>query len=383
MLDKRMVSGGAGGLLSVPRATLAVGVAVAMLLLAGCGNSRRIAYAPHELEATVAARVSSDRMRDILVPFQPTPEMVARAMKYVEGTTSDSNRADVLVRAITNRAQFGLTYERVTTTVASETLANGHGNCLSMTSLYVGLARAVGLTAYYVDASDRVNALLRKDELIVDTGHIAATVHTDRGWSLVDFTGEISNYRTFRVIDDLEALAHFYNNRGYEQISVAQATDHEIPWEQALRDFEMSTEVMPGFARAENNRGVALSRLGDDPQAEGAYKAALASDDTIAAASHNLGNLFLRRGEFELATQWYERAIKVQRNNPYLHYHLGLAKYQSGDVTGSIVSFERAIVLKHDYAEPRYLLARAYRAQGRLEDAEQVSATVQRENGIR
>ena len=383
MLDRRMALRVAGRLLSVRRATLAVGAVVAMLLLAGCGNSRRFAYAPHELKAAVASRVGSDRIHDILVPFQPTPEMVARARKYVEGTTSASLRADALVRAITNRAQFGLTYERVTTTVAPETFANGHGNCLSMTSLYVGLARAVGLTAYYVDASERVNALLREDELIVDTGHIAATVHTDRGWSLVDFTGEISNYRTFRVIDDLEALAHFYNNRGYETISVAQTADHEVPWAQALRDFEMSVQVMPGFARAENNRGVALSRLGDDPQAEGAYMAALASDDTIAAASHNLGNLYLRRGEFELATQWYERAIKVQRNNPYVHYHLGLARYQSGDVAGSIVSFERAIVLKHDYAEPRYLLARAYRALGRLEDAERVSAAVQRETGIR
>ena len=330
----------------------------------------------------MASRVGTDRMGDILVPFQPTPEMVERALEYVESATSDSARSDTLVRAITDRRQFGLSYERVATTVAPETLANGHGNCLSMTSLYIGLARAVGLTAYYVDASDRVNALLREDELIVDTGHIAATVHTVAGWSLVDFTGEISNYRTFRVIDDLEALAHFYNNRGYETISVAQAADGKVPWERALRDFEMSTQVLPGFARAENNRGVAMSRLGNDDGAEGAYQAAVSSDGRFAAPRHNLGNIYLRRGDFELATRWYRRAIGLQGNNPFVHYHLGLAQYQSGDIAGSIASLERAIALKHDYREPRYLLARAYRTQGRTEDAERVSLALQLMDGV-
>ncbi len=363
----------------LPGAAVAV---AAMLLLAGCGNSRRLAYTPHDLKSAIASRVGTERIRDIVVPFQATPELVARALEYVDGSMNDSVRADLLVGAITNRQQFGLTYERVTTTTAPETVANGHGNCLSLTSLYIGLARAVGLTAYYVDASDRINDLLRADELIVDTGHIAATVHTDRGWSLVDFTGEISNYRTFRVIDDLEALAHFYNNRGYETISVAQGAGDEIPWERALQDFEMSTRVMPGFARAENNSGVAASRLGDDDAAERAYRAALVSDGEFAAPRHNLGNLYLRRGEFDLAVQWYERAIELQKSNPFVHYHLGLAKYQAGDIEGSIKPFERAIALKHDYAEPRYLLARVYRAQGRLEEANRVSVAGKSRDGI-
>ncbi len=379
MPDRRYASSIARRTLLRPGASLAVAT---MLLLVGCANSKRMAYSPHDLKTAVAARVGGDRVGDIVVPFQPTPEIVARALKYIDGSTSDYGRADLLSRAITNRTQFGLTYERVKTTAAPETVANGHGNCLSLTSLYVGLARAVGLTAYYVDASDRVNDLLRQDELIVDTGHIAATVHTARGWSLVDFTGEISNYRTFRIIDDLEALAHFYNNRGYETISAAKGAGTEVPWERALRDFEMSTQVLPGFARAENNRGVATSRLGDDDGAANAYEAAIASDAEFAAPHHNLGNLYLRRDEFDLAAQWYARAIALQKNNPYAHYHLGLAKYQSGDFDGSIESFERAIALKHDYAEPRYLLARAYRAQGRLEEAERVRLAGRSKNGI-
>lgn len=65
-----------------------------------------------------------------------------------------------------------------------------------------------------------------------------------------------------------------------------------------------------------------------------------------------------------------------------MHFHLGLAKYRSGDVAASIAALKRAIALKHDYAEPYYLLARAYRAQGRFEDAERVSTTGKSRTGI-
>jgi Flp pilus assembly protein TadD len=349
----------------------------AVLFGVGCASAPPVAYSPHELRTEVASRIPSDRAGDVLVPYEPTPDMVSRAKLYADVRGTDFGRADVLVRAITAGDQFDVQWVPVATTVARDTLANGQGNCLSMTSLFVGLARAIGLDAYYVDASDRINDLEREDELIVDTGHIAATVRTDRGWSLVDFTGEISEYRTFRVIDDIEALAHFYNNRGYERISLASAAGDAVPWEKARADFELAAYVQPEFARAQNNLGVAYARLGDDDAARLAYEAAVHSDATFAAPRHNLGNLYLRGGAPTKAAHWYTLAIKLQKDNPYAHYHLGLALAQAEDVEGSIVAFERAIALKHDYAEPRNLLAAAYRRQGRMAEAERVRTSQQ------
>ena len=337
----------------------------------GCSTAeKRMAYSPHQLRAEVSPRVPLERADDLIVPFEPSARMVARAKKYTDGATSAYSRADMLVRAITAGHQFDVQWVPVATTVAQDTLANGHGNCLSMTSLFVGLARGIGLDAYYVDASDRINEIGREDELIVDNGHIAATVHTDRGWSLVDFTGELSEYRAFRVIDDVEALAHYYNNRGYESISLASLEGREIPWDKALADFQLATYVLPGFSRAQNNLGVAYAKQGNDTAAEAAYRLAVRGDDAFAAPRHNMGNLSLRRGEPDLAVYWYTLAIKLQKDNPYAHYHLGLALNQTGDSEGSIKAFQRAIALKHDYAEPRNLLAVAYRRQGRMEEAE-------------
>lgn len=359
----------------------ATGRACAALLLlalgAGCGPGSKVAFSPQELRSELARDLPPERRGDVVVPHEVTPEMRALADDFTKGASSDHSRADRLVRAVTDENAFDVKWERVTTTVARETFANRVGNCLSMTALYVGLARALNLTAYYVDASDRVNDLTREDseELLVDTGHIAAAVRTERGWSLVDFTGEITQYRTFRRIDDKEALAHFYNNRGYEVLSRAGENADDPVWEEALRDFTMATLVAPDFGRALNNQGVALSKLRRGDEAEQAYRRAAIADREFAAPRHNLGNLHLRRGEFEEAANWYRLAIREQSKNPYLHYHLGLALYQGGDLEGSIEAFERAIALKHDYREPRNLLAQAYRQQGRFEEAEKVQKT--------
>lgn len=344
---------------------------------AGCASSPRVAYSPQELRTELAPRIPVERRGELLVPFQVTPELVARAQAYVEGFTTDYHRAGALTRAITDEAGFGVGWEPVTTAVAWETAQRGQGNCLSLTSLFIGLARGVGLKAFYVDASDRVNDLSREEELLVDTGHIAATVRTDRGWSLVDFAGEISNYRTFRILDDVEALAHFYNNRGYERITSAPAGADEPPWAQALADFEMAVIVQPGFARALNNLGVAYVRQQDEARAETSYLRAIASDSEFSAPHHNLGNLYYRQGRLDEAIRAYGVAIKRQSKNPYAHFHLGLAHYRAGDVAASIASFERAIALKQDYIEPRTLLVQAYRSQGRMEEAERVLRAAQ------
>lgn len=350
-------------------------LAVLALLCAGtlaCAHSPRVAYSPHELRAAVAPQIPVERRGSLLVPFQVTPELVARAERYVDGNSSDYHRADALTRAITDEAAFGVEWEPVTTAVAYETAARGGGNCLSLTSLFIGLARGIGLQAFYVDASDRVNDLSRAEELLVDTGHIAATVRTERGWSLVDFTGEISNYRTFRILDDVEALAHFYNNRGYEMIVNSGATDGVAPWERALADFEMAVIVQPDFPRALNNLGVAYSRRGEEQRAEQAYLRAIAADSDFAAPHHNLGNLYSRQDRLAEAIRSYGVAIRRQSKNPYAYFHLGLAQYRAGDIAAAIAAFERAIALKQDYLEPRTLLAQAYRSQGRMEEADRV-----------
>ncbi len=354
---------------------------VALLAAAGCagtGSGARIAYSPEAFILAARARAPEMSADDLVVPFRVTPEMVARARDITAGARSDWAKAERLMKSLTDEDGFGLVYDSVATSLPEVTVERGYGNCLALTSIFIGLAREIGLTAYYVDASNRVNDLRREQEIIVDSGHIAGVVRTEKGYTLVDYDGHVSNYRTFKIIDDITALAHYYNNLGFEMIFAAQEADETVPWKQIEHQFELATMVLPDFTLAYNNLGVVYTRLGDLDAAAAAYRTAIEKDPESDAAYHNLGNLQVRKGDLIAALASYDKALELRRRNPYLQYHRGLVQYQLDDLDAAEESFKKAIELERDYLEPRNLLARVYYEQGRVEDAERVRAAVQR-----
>jgi len=361
------------------RAIIGLLAAVA-LAVTGCATSGPrldpFAYSPERLLVEVRAQAPEVPVDDFVVPYRVTPEMVARAREIVAGARTDLEKAGRLVRSITRENGFGLAYNAVATSTPEVTLERGYGNCLALTSIFIGLARELGMTAYYVDASDLINDLRRGEEVIIDSGHIAGAVRTERGYTLVDFDGDVVRFRTFKIIDDVTALAHYYNNLGFEIMVEAQQAGEPVPWEEALRNFELATKVRPEFTLALNNLGVAYTRLDDLEAAETAYRMVIAIDPESDSAYHNLGNLQSRRGDLLAALSSYGEALKHRRRNPYLHYHRGVAQYRLGDLVGAEESFKRAISLEREYIEPRNLLAQVYTQQGRLEEAAKVRAAV-------
>jgi tetratricopeptide (TPR) repeat protein len=350
--------------------------AAASLVSCAAGNAKQIAYTPAELQAEARRRVLNARPGEIVVPYQVSPDLVERAHLLTRYVRSEYETAKVLIDAVTNENQFGVEYEATATAPAEETVARGYGNCLALTSVFIGLARGVGMEAYYIDASDRVNDIRREEAIIVDSGHIAAVTRTERGWTMVDFAGELPNYRTFRIIDDLTALAHYYNNRGYELIDEANREGVAVPWDEVRRSFDIATKVRPDFSLAHNNLGVLNAQADQDEAAERAYLAAIEADDDFAAPYHNLGNLRLSNNDLDGAIEAYDAAISIRKKNPYLHYHRGIALYRRGDLEEAAASFERAIGLKRDYLEPRNVLAQVYDKLGRHEDAAKIRKSV-------
>ena len=359
---------------------MSVGGAVALVvsLTAGCAgvNRGQLAYSPEQFVVATQDQAPDIAVEDIVVPFRVTPEMVAKARDVTLRSRTDYDKAQRLMAAITSDDGFGLYYEPVATATPDVTVARGYGNCLALTSIFIGLARELGLSAYYVDASDRINDLRRDGALIVDSGHIAGGVRTERGYTLIDFDGHAADYRTFKMIDDITALAHYYNNLGFEMISDAQREDREIDWEVIRNKFELATQVRPSFTLAYNNLGVAYTRLGVLDLAEQAYLKALELDPKSDAAYHNLGNFKLRQGDLAGALHNYDRAVDITKRNPYLYYHRGVAQYRLHDYEAAEKSFKKAISLERDYVEPRNLLAQVYTHLGRHEEAAKVRATV-------
>jgi len=294
-----------------------VGAALAVLAAFGCATGPRLEYTPTELRDEASRRASDLEASEIEVPFELGPEPVARARSVLR-TSARETRMQALVNALSDPAVFGLRYEWATTAPAAATLERGAGNCFSLSSVLVGLARGAGLRAYYVEVDVAEPEWRHDGAVMVQADHIAAVV-VQRGQRVyVDFSGKLDRANRVRVIGDLEALAHFYNNRGYELLHLAERAGEPPPWEEAGRAFEVATRLEPGMARAWSNLGVARARLGDSQGAKQAYEQAIEVSANAPSAHLNLALLHLREGALDDAAMHLRAAGRLDPRNPQL-----------------------------------------------------------------
>jgi tetratricopeptide (TPR) repeat protein len=308
---------------------------------AGCAVHRGV-YSGPELRAEVARRAPDLAEGDVVVPFDVGEAARVRAREIAGDLEGPQEKVRALVAAMFDPAAFGLRYASRVTGDAAETLGSGEGNCLALASVFVGLARAAGLEARYIDASTRVHETLHGDDgITVSSGHVTAMVDTGQGSVGLDFA-RMGPVVWYRVLDDVEALAHFYNNRGFERVDEARAAEAPVDWQGAAADFRRATQVLPAFARAWNNLGIAAEAVGDGREAEHHFREAIRRDPRLAAPRNNLGGLLLRRGEVAAALEVLESAARLPSAGPHVHYNLALARLRSGDRDGAVAALRRA-----------------------------------------
>lgn len=322
---------------------LTILVALAATLLGGAGCAvRRVAYSPSDLEAEVARRAPDLPADEVVVPFEVGEAQAKRARELVRGVSSPHLKVARLLEALFDPEVFGLRYVSGVTGDAAETLRRREGNCLALASVFVGLARAVGLEAYYIDASTRVHETRHADDgITVSAGHITAMVVTGTGNVGLDFA-RLGPFVWYRVLDDVEALAHFYNNRGWETVYLARERGDPADWEAAARDFRRATAVLPTFALAWNNLGLALASGDRDREAAPLYREAIRLDPRLAAPRNNLGALLLRAGANEEALETLEAAAHLASSGPHVLYNLALARLRTGDRAGAVEALRKA-----------------------------------------
>lgn len=307
----------------------------------GCATTR-LAYAPDDLRDEIARRAPALPPDDLVVPYELGPEERARAAAIVGELKSVDARVKAILEAMFDPDQLGLRYASRVTGDAVETLRARQGNCLALASVFVGLARAAGLEAYYIDASTRVHETTHaEDGLAVSAGHVTAMVVGSKGNMGLDFA-RLGPFVWYRTLDDLEAVAHFYNNRAYERIDAARVAGAPVDWDAAARDFRRATQVKPEFARAWSNLGMAASALGRDDEATGHYREAIRRDAGLVAPRNNLGLLLLRRGDAAGARRALEAAAAIPSSGPHVLYNLARARLAAGDRDGALDALRRA-----------------------------------------
>lgn len=331
-----------------------------LLALVGLGCSAwRATLPPDLLRRELAERVQPLPAEGIVIPHEVDAVDIDRAREILGGHATTSERTQVLFDAIFAEWAFGVRYVPIVTLPAREALARREGNCLTIAAVFVGLARGVGLDAYYIDASKRLAEVDTEEEVIVNMGHITAAVDTDRGTLAMDFGWDLPRGNHYRRLDDDEAVAHFYNNRGYERLDDAMRGDTPLDWSAAARDFTTAVQVRPDFARGWNNLGIAHARQGELAVARHDYDRAIELDRRFVAPRMNIGVLALRSGRFDEALTAFDAAAQIEPRNASAQFHRGVALLRMDRRAEAIGALTRAVALEPGFTRAQHLLERA------------------------
>jgi len=341
-------------------------LAVAASLAAGCAmTTPKKVYTPDEMRAELANRVSTQMRNEIVIPFEIDDEIRQLARDATRNASTEQERVEALVDAITSLAGFSISYDWLSNKTAKEVFRQGKGNCLAYTNLFIGMARSVGVDAVYADVMF-TERLTREAEIVVKSTHITAAVTLGSGLTLIDFTRTPERkYTAFKPIDDLEAIANFYNNQGFLYGYFTEKGDVDFdPLEKELEMYHLALEILPSFERARNNLGVALRRRGKIDEAIEQYKLALEHDPKYVEARSNLATAYLYQNRTKEALEEYRLAAENAGPDGYVHERLGATFLRLGRYREAIKEFRKALSKEPDLPDAHYDLGECYRNLG-------------------
>lgn len=353
-----------------PRPAIHVSTLVVVLfalMQPACAPMARKEFTPEELQKELDRRVSAEIREDIIVPFEIDDEIRELAHHVTDGLLDDREKMRAIVRAIIDRTGMSISYDWLSNKSAKEVYYEGRGNCLAYTNLFVGMAREVGLRAVYVDVTT-IERVTREAEVIVNNGHVTGGLIYGPETIVIDFTRTPEReYMGYKVIDDLEAIANYYNNQGFLYGYFTEMQADGMGFDPQALEMEMyraALEVLPTFQRARNNLGVAFKRRGRVDEAIEQYKMAIDVDPSFAEAHSNLGSAYYSLGRIDEAIEEFRIAAKSSGSNAYFHHHLGVLQYQLKNYDDAIDQFKKALAREPQLADARFYLGECYLKKG-------------------
>ncbi len=330
-----------------------------LLVLAGCAAAAP-GRSPDTVQAAIRGRGLDPEV--ILAPFQLSDEMIAWARAAVPAAVPRDQQVERLLEAMTAPGGLALEYESDFTGSAKEVFEQRLANCLSFTHLFVGLARAIGLEAYFLVIDD-VETFSREGDLVIRAGHITAAAGPPQKPRILEFSQlPPADYRQLVKIGDLTAIALFYSNRGAEFLRQAKVDD-AIWW------LERAVTLDPEVADTWVNLGVARRWRGELKLAEASYRRALEVDPETPAAYQNLASLYRRKGDEAAAREILALTNRRDNRNPFTYLQLGDLSLRQGDLAAAERFYRRAARL-----DPRLATAQAALGQWALAAGEPRSA---------
>lgn len=342
----------------IHRNTLRAILLPAALLAAGCSQYKPFDSAAF-LRQQYAQGVGAEEAARVEVPFELDGE-IRGSLQKMPKLSSELRRINQVNEFIFDGLQ--LQYVLAPTRDAVDTYRTRSGNCLSFVNLFVGVARELGLSPYYVEVTD-LQKWNHREGMVVSQGHIVAGLYLDGVLRTFDFLPYRQKaYKEFKPVDDLTAAAHFYNNLGAEALLAGDL-------ERARELLSTATRIAPKFDKAINNLGVVLARGGDPAKALEVYQNGLVVSPDNSTILTNMARSLQLLGRAADADQILARVEETNTTNPFFFVYQGEVALARGDGDKALDYMVRALRLDSELPEVHLGFVKVYLALGDMEKA--------------
>jgi Flp pilus assembly protein TadD len=291
------------------------------------------------------------------------PEMKAFLEANINRSSGQEARLSQLVRAVVGGETFELVYDDSTRT-AMDTFELRHGNCLSFTSMFVAMAREIGLEAHFQEVAIPPDWSMVGGVFLLSK-HVNALIELrNKSSRVVDFNNYSFDYfQDGAAISDARARAHYFNNLGAE---------HMLGGETGLAYANLRQSLLEDatFASAWVNMGILHRREALGAYAEAAFRAALELESWNTLAMSNLASLYAEQGDDERAERYLSEVRSHRMQNPYYRYAAANEALAEGDYETAISHLRYAIRKRGSEDRFYHLLSVTYLMSGDQEQAQ-------------
>jgi Tfp pilus assembly protein PilF len=174
----------------------------------------------------------------------------------------------------------------------------------------------------------------------------------------------VREYRRAAKLDDKNPF--IYNYLGLALLSLED-------YDGAIKALKHALTLNPNLTDVHNNLGVVYSQMDEKEKAyqEFALVVRDPSFPTPEKPLYNLGELYLRENNLELAVMHFRRAVEKNPNFAMGYRGLGKVHVSLGERAAAIENFEKAIEISPNDLESLYELARIYDYQNNTEKAQE------------
>jgi protein O-GlcNAc transferase len=142
-----------------------------------------------------------------------------------------------------------------------------------------------------------------------------------------------------------------------------------MQYDAAINSYKKALKIMPNYAEAYFNMGIALKNKGDLEAAIDSYKMALKIKPDYVDVFYNMGNTLKEKGDLEASITSFKMTLKIKPDHTDAYYNMGIAQNEKGDLEAAIASFKMTLKIKPDHADAYYNMGNALKDKGYLEAA--------------